>query len=48
MILDPKESECEIHQKIIVCRDKGEPREHRAINTDGIFEVRKYHLDGIW
>lgn len=46
MLLKLESSECEHHQKIIVCKDKGERREYRCINPNGVFEVRKYSIDG--
>ena len=47
MLLKPEESENrDKYQKIIVSREPGENREHRAINPDGIYEVRHYQLDG--
>ena len=47
MLLKPEESENrDKYQKIIVSRETGENREHRAINPDGIYEVRHYQLDG--
>lgn len=46
MLLNPKLSECELHQKELVCREQGERRIYRVINPDGKFDVRKYRLDG--
>ena len=46
MLLDPMQSECELHQKEFVCREAGERRIYRVINPNGEFEVRKYRLDG--
>lgn len=41
-----KDSLCEEHQKIIVSKDRGESRQHRAINYEGASVVQHYHLDG--
>ncbi len=46
MLLKPDMSECELHQKEIVCKDKGSTSVYRAINPNGILSVRKYRLDG--
>lgn len=46
MLLNPDMSECELHQKEIVCKDKGSTSVYRAINTNGMLSVRKYRLDG--
>lgn len=46
MLLDPGKSLCKPHQTLIVSKDKGEPRQHRAINPSGINLVRHYRLDG--
>ena len=46
MMLTDEKSLCKRHQKIIVSRDKGNKREHRTINRDGIYKVRQYKLDG--
>lgn len=46
MILLKKLSECGRNDKIIVSKDKGNSREHRAINEKGKFDVRHYQLDG--
>ena len=46
MMLTDEKSLCKRNQKIIVSRDKGNKREHRTINRDGIYKVRQYKLDG--
>ena len=46
MCFTEENSRCEKNQKIIVSKDKGETREHRAINPEGKFDVRQYNLDG--
>ncbi len=45
MRLTPDKSLCKSRQKIIVSRDKGTPREHRAENPK-MYYVRHYQLDG--
>ena len=44
MKLTPEKSLCQKNQKNIVSKEKG--RIHTAINPDGRFDVRHYHLDG--
>ena len=46
MLLTDEKSLCKKNQKIIVSRDKGTKREHRAINLGGASNVRQYKLDG--
>ena len=46
MILNDYKSECDLHQSLIVCKDKGNPQEYIAYNKDGD-EVYKYQVDGI-
>lgn len=47
MLLSKENSDCKNpHQKIIVSKDSGSPRVHRAINPKGLFEVRHFKLDG--
>lgn len=46
MYLLQEKSECSPNQKRIVSRERGENREHIAINPDGRFVVRHYRLDG--
>lgn len=46
MQLTKEQSLCEEKQKLIVSRDKGTAREHRAKNEDGRYTVRHYKLDG--
>lgn len=46
MLLDKNRSCCGINQKIIVSKDDGTPREHRAVNPDGKYEVYQFKLDG--
>ena len=46
MLLDKNRSCCGINQEIIVSKDDGTPREHRAVNPDGKYEVYQFTLDG--
>ena len=46
MLLTPDKSLCEKRQAIVVSRDKGEQREHRANNPQRQFDLRHYKLDG--
>lgn len=46
MLLEQGKSKCTPNQKIIVSKDKGEMREHRAINPKQMYSVRQYQLDG--
>lgn len=46
MMLTPDKSLCELKQKLIVSRDKGSPRSHRAVNPGQKYAVRQYKLDG--
>ena len=46
MLLTPEKSLCEKNQAIVVSRDKGTRREHRAANPQRQFELRHYKLDG--
>lgn len=46
MLLTKDRSLCDGHAGIIVSRDKGSKREHRAINQKKGYEVRQYKLDG--
>ncbi len=46
MILIPEKSICEKNQSIVVSKDKGTQREHRAINPNRRFDLRHYKLDG--
>lgn len=46
MILTPENSLCKVNQAIVVSRDRGNPREHRAINPERRFALRHYKLDG--
>ena len=46
MLLTPEKSLCEKNQSIVVSRDKGAQREHRAINPQRRFDIRQYKLDG--
>ena len=45
MALKDYESECDIRQKIIVCKDKGNPQQYIAYNDDEN-EVYEYRIDG--
>ena len=47
MLLTLENSLCEKNQAIIVSKDKGAPREHRANNPHRKFDLRHYKLDGI-
>ena len=46
MLLTNDKSKCQKNQKIIVSKDKGTSREHRANNPEGKYDVRQYKLDG--
>lgn len=46
MQLTTEKSLCEEKQKLIVSKDKGTAREHRAKNENGKYNVRHYKLDG--
>lgn len=46
MRLTQDRSLCETHQKIIVSKDHGTSRTHRADNTRKRYAVRQYKLDG--
>lgn len=46
MLLTNDKSKCQEYQKIIVSKDTGNKREHRAINSKGKCKVRQYKLDG--
>ena len=46
MLLTPEKSMCERNQAIVVSRDQGNQREHRATNPQKIFNLRHYKLDG--
>ena len=43
MILEGKQSECALHEKVIVSSEAG--KTHRAINADGRFKVRQFKID---
>ncbi len=45
MLLTSENSDCEDRQKIIVSRDMGTRREHRALNLKQEYAVRHYKLD---
>ncbi|MDD3746877.1 MAG: hypothetical protein PHD70_10450 [Anaerostipes sp.] len=47
MLLSPDDSLCEKNQAIIVSKDRGAQREHRAINPQKQFDLRHYKLDGV-
>ena len=47
MILTPENSLCEKNQAIVVSRDRGAQREHRAYNPQKKFDLRHYKLDGL-
>lgn len=46
MLLIPEKSKCEKYQERVVSRDKGNKREHIAVNPQKKYELRKYQLDG--
>lgn len=46
MLLAEDKSLCKKDAKIIVSKDKGETREHRANNPEQKYSVRQYKLDG--
>lgn len=46
MLLTPEKSKCEKDQAIVVSKDKGTRREHRATNPKRQFDLRHYKLDG--
>lgn len=46
MLLPQEKSLCKNDQKIIVSKDKGSSRRHRAINTGQQYYMRQYRLDG--
>lgn len=46
MLLTQEKSRCKKNQSIVVSKDKGNAREHRAINPDRKFDLRQYKLDG--
>ena len=46
MLLTPEKSLCEKNQAIVVSRDRGTQREHRAENPQRKFDLRHYGLDG--
>lgn len=46
MLLTLEKSLCEKNQAIVVSRDRGNSRQHRATNPNRIFDLRHYKLDG--
>lgn len=46
MFLTPEKSLCERNQAIVVSKDSGNQRKHRAINPEKRFDLRHYKLDG--
>lgn len=46
MLLASENSLCEKNQAIVVSRDRGAQREHRAYNPQRKFDLRHYKLDG--
>ncbi len=46
MLLTKEHSLCEKNQSIVVSKDKGTSREHRAVNPGRGYDVRHYKLDG--
>lgn len=47
MLLTPENSICKKNQPIVVSKDRGESRKHRAINPQRKFDLRQYQLDGV-
>lgn len=47
MLLTPENSLCERNQTIVVSKDRGAQREHRANNPQKKFDLRHYKLDGV-
>lgn len=47
MLLTSQNSLCEKNQAIVVSKDKGAQREHRANNPQRKFDLRHYKLDGV-
>lgn len=47
MLLTLQNSLCEKNQAIVVSKDKGAQREHRANNPQRKFDLRHYKLDGV-
>ena len=47
MLLTSGNSLCEKNQAIVVSRDRGAQREHRADNPQRKFDLRHYKLDGV-
>lgn len=46
MFLTHTNSICERNQAIVVSKDRGNQREHRATNPQRLFDLRHYKLDG--
>ena len=46
MFFTPDKSICDTNQHIVVSKDKGNQREHRATNPQRFFNLRHYKLDG--
>lgn len=46
MLLTKEKSRCDKNQAIVVSRDAGQSREHRATNPGREYELRHYKLDG--
>lgn len=46
MLFTPERSLCEKNQAIVVSKDRGTQREHRAANPQKKFDLRHYKLDG--
>ena len=46
MLLSPEKSLCEKNQAIVISKDRGTQRVHRAINYERKFDLRQYKLDG--
>ena len=46
MLLTPDKSLCNKNQPKVVSRDKGNSRQHIAVNPNRMFDLRHYQLDG--
>lgn len=48
MLLTPEKSLCEKNQAIVVSKDRGNQREHRATNPLGLQSYKDYSPYGSW
>lgn len=46
MLLTQEKSLCSKNQAVVISRDSGEGRRHRAINPDSKYDLRHFKLDG--